>query len=114
MNSHGLNAAVGSSFQGLLINLSFNRDVHELIVILDLTMAQHHLLSKAFVFSVPGSLGVPFNPSILSVCPYSSIFRSRNHLNMRVFLVLQILENYFSPDNFSWRCLEFLWVFQQK
>lgn len=114
MNSRGLNAAAGSSFQGLLINLSFDRDVHELIVILDLTLVQHHHLSKAFVLNVPGSVGVPFNPSVLSICPYSSIFRSRNRLNIWIFLVLQVLENHFSPDNFSWCCLGFLWVFQQK
>lgn len=69
----------------------------------DLTLAQHHLLSKAFVLNVPGSVGVPFNPSVLSVCPYSSIFKSRNSLNIWVFLVLQALhtglENYLSPDN---------------
>lgn len=49
---------------------------------------------------------------------YSSIFKRRNSLIMWVFLGLQALqvglENDLSPDNFTWCCLGFLWVFHQK
>lgn len=101
MNSHGLKAAVGCHFiiSVLLINLSCARDVHELIVIFD------DLLSKAFAFNGSGSVGVPFNPSVFSVWGFSSIFKSRNSLNMWGFFVLQALHvglvNDLSPDNFT-------------
>lgn len=81
----------------------------------DLTLAQSRLLSKAFVLNVPGSVEVPFNPSVIfvltvpylraqtaSICGFSMCFK----LSMQV--------GKFSPDNFTLCCLGFLWVFQQK